>query len=174
MAPSHRTWIPADLPREPLDIQTNGRGYLPPIGLHARGRADVQESSFSHFGFFAVMLATAGALALSPWDARTASGAWSMKYLIAGGLAWAGLCGFAPYWVRNAFGQTILVDPAKRTRTIRRGATGRVVPWNALLGLQICRHASSPTLSCFAAENGGFAVLRLPIRGGAWQNPAPS
>ncbi len=142
---SERIPVPADLPCEPLDLQTNSRGFLPSIGLHAHGHLYVQESSYSHFGFFAFMLVAAGALALSPWDARSASGAWPLKYVIAGGMVWAGLCGFAPYWVRNAFGQKIIVDPVKRMWTIRRRSSERVVPWNDVLGLQICRQVVSST-----------------------------
>ena len=145
MASSEQKSVPADLPREPLDIQTNSRGLMPSIGLHARGHLYVQESSYSHFGFGALTLVAAGALALSTWDARSASGAWPLKYVIAGGLVWAGLCGFAPYWVRNAFGQKIIVDPIKRTWAIRRRSAEQVVSWDDVLGLQICRQVVSST-----------------------------
>ena len=145
MASSERTAVPAGLPREPLDIQTNSRGFLPPVGLHARGRLYVQESSYSHFGLFAVLLVAAGALAFSTWDAEAPCGEWPLKGLIAGGLVWAGICSVAPYWVRNAFGQKILVDPVKHTWTIRRRSSEQVVPWADILGLQICRQVVPPT-----------------------------
>ena len=145
MASPERTVVPADLPREPLDIQTNNRGFLPPVGLHARGKLYVQESSYSHFGLFAVLLVAAGALVFSTWDAETPCEEWPLKFLIAGGLVWAGICGVGPYWVRNAFGQTILVDPVKRTWTIRRRSSDQVLPWKDVLGLQICRQIASPS-----------------------------
>ena len=68
MASSERTAVPAGLPREPLDIQTNSRGFLPPVGLHARGHLYVQESSYSHLVLFAVLLVAAGALAVVATD----------------------------------------------------------------------------------------------------------
>lgn len=131
----------SEIPRDPLDINYNNRGVLPHIGLHYRGQLYYQESSYSHFWFAGTMLAAAIAAGFLPWDIETSFG--GLKYWIAGAFVWAGICGTAPYWVRNRLGQTIIIDPGNETLTIRSGQSVRVVSWASILELQVC-HQRAP------------------------------
>ena len=131
-----------EIPAEPLDIRYNNSGFLSHIGLHQRGQIWYQESSYSHFWFFGVMLAAAVTVCFLPWDTVAGLGV-KLKYYFAGALLWGGICGAAPFFIRNAFGQTIVIEPQRRL-TIRKRRSETVVPWDGIVGLQLCHQPAEP------------------------------
>jgi hypothetical protein len=116
-------------------------GFLPPIGLHRRGGVFYQESSYSFFWFCGVMLAAAAVLAVLPWDMEADRGG-RLKYWLAGFCVWGGICGLGAFFVRNAFGQTIIIDSQNQTlcikRRIKRRITNQTIAWSDVIGLQVC------------------------------------
>lgn len=138
----------SEIPQGPLDVGYNNAGVIPHIGMHRRGHLFYQESSYSHFWFLGIMLIAAIAVGSLPWSTEAALGL-KLKYWIAGGLLWGGICGAAPYWVRNALGQVIITDPIGRTLTIRHNGAVQNILWKDILGLQVCYHEvrSNPRLN---------------------------
>jgi hypothetical protein len=125
-----------DIPREALDIRYSNRGSFEHVELHHRNGLYFQESSYSHFWFFGVMLAAAGVALLLPWETRAIVG--KLKHWVAGILVWGGICGFVPYFIRNACGQRINVDPHNMTLRIASSDFSGIVSWQQIIGLQIC------------------------------------
>ena len=121
--------------------QTN-TGFLPHVGLHRRGGIFYQESSYSFFWFCGVMLAAAAVLAVLPWDVDANLGG-KLKYWLAGLCVWGGICGLAGFFVRNAFLQTIIINPQNQTlcikRRIKRRITKQTIAWSDVIGLEVCR-----------------------------------
>ena len=93
-------------------------------------------------GIAAVMLAAAAVLAVLPWDMDTNLGG-KLKYWLAGFCVWGGICGLAAFFVRNAFLQTIIINPQNQTlcikRRIKRRITNQTIAWSDVVGLQVCR-----------------------------------
>jgi hypothetical protein len=90
-----------------------------------------QESSRSHL-WLAVPFLVAGVvvifLALSPY----------LKCVFSGFLFITAACAAAPYFVRNRFGQTIIIDPERRTVRIRKSTQERTIAWSDIVALQLC------------------------------------
>ena len=112
-------------------------GFLPHLGLHRRGGLFYQESSYSHLWFFGIMITIALVIAVLPWDTESDIGG-KVKYWLAGICIWGAICGLAPYFVRNAFGQTIIIDPKEQTLRIKKGTTNQTMAWRDVIGLQVC------------------------------------
>jgi hypothetical protein len=128
----------AEIPREALSVHHNSSGFLPQVGLHRRGDLFRQESSYSHFWLSGVLLACAVVLALLPWHTRANVGG-ELKYWVAGILVFGCVCSVVPYFIRNAWGQTITIDPKKQTLCITTDDFSRKLTWEQVIGLQICR-----------------------------------
>jgi hypothetical protein len=111
-------------------------GFLQPMGLHRRGGVFYQESSYSHLWFFGIMIAIALVIAVLPWDTEANIGG-KVKYWLTGMCVWGAICGLAPYFVRNAFGQTIIIDPKEQTLRIKKRKTNQTVAWRDIIGLQV-------------------------------------
>lgn len=60
-----------------------------------------------------------------PWDARTFLNI-PVRYFIAVGCIWGGICGLAPYYIRNRIGQRIVIDTEAQTVTIHQRDTSNV------------------------------------------------
>ena len=102
-----------------LRVRHTYSGFLPPVGLHCRGGVFYQESSYSFFWFFGVMFAAATVLAVLPWDVPANPGG-KLKYWLAGFCVWGGICGLAGFFVRNAFLQTIIINPQNQPDTVHQ------------------------------------------------------
>ena len=113
----------SDIPREALDIRYNNSGWMPTVGLHRRNELFFQESSYSHFLLFGVMLAAAVLALLLPCEIRVGLG--KFKYWV-------------PYFIRNTFGQVITIDPQNMTLRISSRNTNEIVLWQQIVGLQLC------------------------------------
>src|SRR5947208_3361720 len=124
------------IPRTALDIRYSNSGSLPHVGLQHRNGLFYQESSYSHFWFFGVMLAAAAVVLLLPWETRAVVS--KLKYWIAGMFVGGGICGFVPYFIRNPCGQVITIDPRNKTLRIASDPFSGNVSWQQILGLQIC------------------------------------
>ncbi|MFA6356243.1 MAG: hypothetical protein WCY23_03945 [Candidatus Omnitrophota bacterium] len=144
-----------NIPKEPLNISSNNFGFLPHIGLHKKGTCFVQESSYSLLWFSGFMVAIAITVIFLPWDTMTSFGI-KLKYIVAGGLVWSGICGVAPYYVRNIFGQKIIIDPSKRTLTIKQWISEQIISWSDILAFQVC-YQSAP----WNSETGSGYQLNL-------------
>jgi len=83
------------------------------------------------------MICFAIVLAALPWDTEANPGG-KLKYWLAGICVWGGVCGLAPFFVRNAFGQTIIIDPHEQTVRIKKGKTSQTIAWHDVIGLQVC------------------------------------
>ena len=136
------------IPSQPLDLRYNHMGFLPHVALHRHGHVYHQESSYSHWWFLGIMLLAAVIIWLSPWQPEMACGH-DLKWWITGALVWSGICGVVPYWVRNAFGQTIIIDTQEHVLTIRQRNEHLRMAWADIIGLQICyqENTSDPDLN---------------------------
>ena len=113
-------------------------GFLPDVGLHRHGDLFHQESSYSHFWFVGFMLVAALVTALLPWHTMADVGG-KLKYWIAGFFVFGGICGFVPYFIRNACGQNITIDAKNKTLCITSNDLIERLFWQQIMGLQICR-----------------------------------
>ncbi|MDB6151870.1 MAG: hypothetical protein JWL90_323 [Chthoniobacteraceae bacterium] len=134
-----------DIPRGALDINYNSSGSFPNVELHGRSSLFYQESSYSHFRLFGVLFLAAAVISLLPWQA-VAYGGLKLKYWIAIGCAWGGICGLAPYFIRNALGQTIIVDPRGKTLRIKSSGVEQTIAWQEIIAVQICHQEVSGDL----------------------------
>ena len=126
-----------DIPHDALNLHYNNIGFLPHVGLHHRNGLFYQESSRSHFWLSGSMLVAALVISLLPWETRAIVG--KLKYWVAGGCVWGGICGVVPYFIRNAYGQVITINPKEKTLAIRSADYVGTVPWDQILGLQVCQ-----------------------------------
>jgi hypothetical protein len=126
-----------EIPQNPLPVHYNNSGFLPHVGLHRRGGIYYQESSHSHRWLFAVMMFAAVVACFLPLR-EVAIGGTQLKYWIAGGCIWTGLCGFVPHFFRNTLGQTIIINPSDETFQIVERDRTEKISWRDIIGLQIC------------------------------------
>jgi len=125
-----------DIPIEPLELNYTNRGFLPHIGLHEKQGVFYQESSYSAFWFMGVMFVIAIIVAVLPWETEGAFG--KLKYWVSGGSIWGGLCGLAPYLMRNILGQTVVADPQKKIVFIKQQKSNQQFQWDNIIALQVC------------------------------------
>ena len=141
------------IPAKPLELNYSNTGFLPHVGLYRKGEVFVQESSRVHFWFLGVMSALAVGALFLPWNKPALLGL-QVRHVVAIGCLWGGICGLAPYFIRNRYAQVVTIDPAQKTiRIQQRGLTlampmvaGNItipemdvlIPWSELLALQIC------------------------------------
>jgi hypothetical protein len=86
------------------------------------------------------MCAFAVAVCFIPWDARAFIGnAPNVKYFIAGGFVWGGICAAGAYWFRNVKGQRIVFDRDENTVLIRATDCHIAIRRDDVLGVQLCR-----------------------------------
>ena len=111
-------------------------GFSPQVGLHRRGRIFYQESSYWHLGIAIPFLLAAVVVARLPLDT------W-IKCVWVGFFLSTVACGTAPFFVRNYFGQTIIIDPQSRTIRIKRQAEETKIAWSDVVALQMC-HQGKP------------------------------
>ncbi len=114
------------VPTEPLNISHVSTGFLPSVALHRRDSEWHHESSFAHFWFFGAMCVTALGTCCVPWDARAVFEI-PVRYFIAAGCVWGGVCGLTPYFIRNRIGQRLVIDTNTRVITIHRRDTSKLV-----------------------------------------------
>jgi len=122
-----------EIPTESLEVRSSGSE----VELHCRHGIYYQESSYGHLRFFAALAIIAGVICFLPWNTLANDGV-KLKYYIAGGVLWGGICGLFPYFIRNAFGQHIIINPQERTLQIVKDATTKTIAWDQIVGLQIC------------------------------------
>lgn len=127
MNPDHEN----EIPTEPLEMEYTSFGFVPDVGLHRRGQLFYQQSSYWHLGVSCPFFVAAVVVALVPWDSYA-------KWVWAGFCLWTGACGVAPFFIRNRFGQTIIIHPQQRTVSIKKGGAEETIAWSDILALQLC------------------------------------
>src|SRR5688572_11648793 len=126
-----------DIPHQPLALNYNNGGFVPHVGLHRRAHLFYQESSYSHFWLAGSMFLAAFAITLLPWHTLALGGV-KLKYYVALIGIWGGICAGVPYFIRNKFGQTIIIDPKQKILSIRSEERHETIQWQDIIGLQIC------------------------------------
>ncbi len=121
-----------DVPHGPIELGYTLGGMLPQVGLHRRGQAFRQESSYWHLGLAVPFFLGAIVVAILPLAAYT-------RFIWAGLLFFTAACGTAPYFVRNRLGQTVVVDPRARTVCIRKALEEKTILWSDIVAPQLCR-----------------------------------
>jgi hypothetical protein len=121
-----------DIPHGPLPLGYTLGGLLPQVGLHHRGGAFYQQSSYWHLCLAGIFLVPAIVFTFLPLDTYP-------KWVFVGFFLFTAACGAAPYFVRNGVGQTIIVDAERRTLRIRKSGNEKTIPWSDLVALQLCR-----------------------------------
>ncbi len=121
-----------DIPHGPIELGYTLGGLLPQVGLHRRGQVFYQQSSYWHLGISAPFVIAALVCAFLPLDTYT-------KCVFVGFLLFTAACGVAPYFARDRFGQTVIVDPPGRTLCIKAEGEEKRVPWSDIVALQLCR-----------------------------------
>jgi hypothetical protein len=126
-----------EIPTTPLDLHYNNNGLVPHIGLHRHGKLYVQESSYSAFWLSGIILIVAIVVAALPWETKAVAGTKLKDWVVGGCIFWI-LCTVLPYFIRNAFGQSIIIDPEKQTLRIWSRNPEKTILWRQIIGLQIC------------------------------------
>lgn len=128
------------LSTEPVSCHVTSAGWFPDVALHQRGSRLVHESSYSYLIFAAAMCAVAVAVCFIPWGALAFIGNGpKMKYFLAGGFVWGGICAAGAYWFRNVKGQRIVFDHDENIVLIRATDCHVAIPRNDVVGVQLCR-----------------------------------
>lgn len=126
---------PEEVPAEALPVTGNSSGF-PMVDLRWRNGRWVHASSRVMLSSGLCMIGLGFAVCLLPWTTATNNG-WPLKYFVAGGLAWGGLCILIGYAVRNVIGQTLYFQPGEKV-TIRSPGSEQSIPWAQLVGVQLC------------------------------------
>jgi hypothetical protein len=121
-----------DIPHGPIALGYSLGGLLPQVGLHRRGQAFHQESSYWHLALAVPFLVGAIVLIFLPVATYT-------KCVWVGFLVFTAACGAAPYFVRNRFGQKIIIDPEARIVCIKQAPEDKTILWSDIVALQLCR-----------------------------------
>jgi hypothetical protein len=114
-----------EIPQEPLDIRFCNSGRFRHVALHQRKGLFFHESSYSAWWAFGIFLLF-GIISLFVYP------------LAFFGFLFAGVCCVVPFFARNAFGHTIIIDLNKKTPTIRRSGSTQLISLRDIVGLQIC------------------------------------
>jgi len=121
-----------DIPSGPIELGYTLGGLLPQVSLHQRGRTFRQESSYWHLGLAVPFVLSAILLLFVPLATYT-------KCVWVGFLLFTAACGVAPYFVRNRFGQTIVIDSEARTVCFKEASSEKTIAWSDIVALQLCR-----------------------------------
>ncbi|MBK1791183.1 hypothetical protein [Persicirhabdus sediminis] len=125
-----------EIPHEPLAGPKPTNGLLPPIGFHHRDGNYYHESSYSHLWFFGVMVCIAVGVLMAPIEFKADSDI--LKYVIAGFFVWGGICTLIAYFIRNRFGQVIVINPFRKTLELRSPRTNFKIDLGQIVELQMC------------------------------------
>src|SRR5437867_221694 len=126
-----------DIPHGPMQLDYSLGGFFPQVGIRRRGRAFYQQSSHWHLWLSGLFVVPAIAFSLLPLDGYT-------KWVWAGFFLVTAACGAAPYFVRNRLGQTIIVDPEKRTLCIKQPTNETTIARSDIVALQLCHQEKPP------------------------------
>ena len=121
------------IPREPLDINYVSTGFLPDVAIHKKGKLYIQEPSHSYIIFCIIMIIISVCFLFSPIQTQP-------KYIIAGGILWAGLCTLIPYFIIRNKAQKICINKNEGILIITKAGIEKKIPLNDLVGLQIIYH----------------------------------
>jgi hypothetical protein len=104
-----------DIPHGPIQLGYTLGGFRPQVGLHRRGRAYYQQSSYWHLWLSGLFLVAAVVSASLPLWSYT-------KSVMLVFVLFTGACGAAPYFLRNRYRQTVIIDLERRTVCIKQEA----------------------------------------------------
>lgn len=121
-----------DIPHGPMKLDYVSTGLLPEVGLHRRGHVFYQQSSYWHLWLSIPFPLAAMVIAFLPLDTYT-------RCVWAGFCVFMGICGAVPFFVRNHFGQTVIIDPQNQTLCIRKQAAEKTIAWSDVVALQMCQ-----------------------------------
>ena len=152
----------ADIPHGPIALGYSIGGFLPQVGLHRRGGIFYQESSYSHLWLAFPFLVAGLVVVLLPLSGYP-------KAVFTAFFSITAACGAAPYFVRNRFGQTIIVDPAERTVCIKKPAGEATISWSDIAALQLCRQETLQPSSPDAPSRNYQVNLVWRCAGGAYE-----
>ncbi len=114
-------------------------GFLPDIGLHHRGGLYFQESSYAFRVEAILTLMVAVACCFVPLEIHTFLGQGpKLKYFIAAGLGWTGLCIWGGSVLRNSRGGMVIIDPQDKTVSIQHSDYQPTTSWSQIVGIQLC------------------------------------
>jgi hypothetical protein len=110
------------------------------VGIHRKGGIYRQESSYAQFWIVGVMLVSAVIVwLLAPGGGSEGTNLLRpMCHVFSGVFVICAVAGIVPFFIRNATGQTILIDPRGRTVRIHGTADEILVSWDDVVALQIC------------------------------------
>jgi hypothetical protein len=148
-----------EIPNFPLQPKVISGSNFPDVALHARRGEFIQESSYSMPLFAGAMFAVALACCFIPWNEKGLIGI-KVIYFIAAGIAWGGICTLGVYFVRNAVGQRIIVEPKPLRVIIMAPAIHRVIPGSDLIGIQLCEGADNSYQTNLVYRNAKGEIAR--------------
>ncbi len=130
----------SEIPTSPTPSRVTSSSWFPDVALHRHSNRFVHESSYSQLCFAAVMFIVAVLVCFIPWDERAFLGnGLKVKYFIAGGIIWGGMCVLGMYWFRNARGQRLVIDPHAEKLTILTPQRQVEIRMEDIVGTQICK-----------------------------------
>ena len=122
----------AEIPHEPMKLDYVNTGFLPEVGLHRRGRVIYQGSSYWHLWLSSPFLFAAVAITFLPLESYT-------RWVWSGFCVFTGICGTVSFFIRNHFGQAVIIDSQSRTVCIKKQTKKKTIAWSDVVGLQMCR-----------------------------------
>lgn len=119
-----------EIPKMPLRVSVTSLGWMPDVALHRYRRIFLHESSYASLVIAAALLSVALFCCFLPWDERLyVSGGLAAKYVLAVLFLVGSAACVAVFFLRNHFGQRLVIDPITRKVTLRKTRAEAVLHW---------------------------------------------
>lgn len=119
-----------EIPTTPLRVSVTSLGWMPDVALHRYRRNFIHESSYTSLVLSGVLFVVAAIFCVLPWNDLPIAGiGLPMKYCLALIFLIGAICIGAAFFLRNRFGQRLIIDPLSRTVTLRKTRAEAVLHW---------------------------------------------
>jgi hypothetical protein len=119
--------------REPFAVHYVSTGFLPDIAIHQKKGFYVQEPSYSYIIFCMIMALISICFLFLPIETGP-------KYILSGGILWAGLSTLIPYFIIKSKSQKIIINKKENKLKIITNMFTNEILIDDLVGLQIVYH----------------------------------
>lgn len=119
-----------EIPSTPLRVSVTSLGWMPDVALHRHRRTYIHESSYASLVLAAFLFALAFLCSFLPWNEPNLFGTIPpAKYVFSLLFICGSVCSGAVFFIRNHFGQRLIIDKRTRTVTLQKTRAEAVLHW---------------------------------------------